>query len=155
MCIIYLPCSRHQGQAFCRGVDHQGKVQLLLLSYFQWVMLSMSGGEGPSTGSQRIKSFTKSCAGSGVHSVRRSDWTLPCPSPFPASPSRMMYLSPLVSRPLVKYQCRAGIKYLDYMYTSGGGYHIDIEIYYGLELNVCKSETSSGNFYHHFEDTII
>ena len=115
-------------------------------------MLSMSGGEGPSTGSQRIKSFTKSCAGSGVHSVRRSDWTLPCPSPFPASPSRMMYLSPLVSRPLVKYQCRAGIKYLDYMYTSGGGYHIDIEIYYGLELNVCKSETSSGNFYHYFED---
>ena len=34
-----------------------------------------------------------------------------------------------------------------------GGYRIDIEIYYGLELDVCKKETNSGNFYHHFEDS--
>ena len=30
-----------------------------------------------------------------------------------------------------------------------------IKIYYGLELEVCQSETSSGNFFYHFEDCYI
>ena len=30
-----------------------------------------------------------------------------------------------------------------------------IEIYYGLELEACQSEISSGNFFYHFEDSII